>query len=69
MVSSPGGKAVGGADADLILVHNDERNSVSCGTGRDTVYFDKSLDSLAADCERRIRHEYDVPGDAPFSEG
>ncbi len=64
-----GGKAVGGPGADLILVHNDERNSVSCGTGTDTVYFDKSLDSLAADCERQIPREFDVPGDVPFSEG
>jgi hypothetical protein len=63
------GKAVGGPGADVILVHNDERNSVSCGTGRDTVYFDKALDSLAADCERHIPREYDVPGDVPFSEG
>jgi Ca2+-binding RTX toxin-like protein len=63
------GKAVGGPGADLILVHNDERNTVSCGTGRDTVYFDKELDSLAADCERQIPREYDVPGDVPFSEG
>ncbi len=64
-----GGKAVGGPGVDLILVHNDERNSVSCGTGRDTVYFDKELDSLAVDCERQIPREYDVPGDVPFSEG
>jgi Ca2+-binding RTX toxin-like protein len=63
------GRAVGGPGADLILAHNDERNSVSCGTGRDTVYFDKALDSLAADCERQIPREYDVIGDVPFSEG
>ena len=63
------GKAVGGPGADLIVVHDDERNTVSCGTGRDTVYFDKELDSLAADCERQIPREYHVPGYVPFSEG
>lgn len=63
------GKAVGGPGADLILVHNDERDTVSCGTGRDTVYFDEEIDSLATDCERRIPREYDVPGDVPFSGG
>ena len=63
------GKAVGGPGADLILVHNDERDTVSCGTGRDTVYFDKELDSLATDCERQKPREYEVPGEVPFSEG
>jgi len=63
------GKAVGGPGADLIVVHDDERNTVSCGTGRDHVYFDKELDSLAADCERQIPREYHVPGYVPFSEG
>jgi hypothetical protein len=33
------------------------------------VYFDKELDSLAADCERQIPREFDVPSDVPFSEG
>ncbi len=64
-----GGKASGGPGVDLILVHNNKRNSVSCGVGMDTVYFDKALDSLAADCERQVPREYDVPGDVPFSEG
>jgi len=64
-----GGKASGGPGVDLILVHNGKPNTVSCGTGRDHVYFDKELDSLAADCERQIPREFDVPGDVPFSEG
>ena len=68
-VVSREGKAVGGPGADLILVHNGKPNTVSCGTGRDHVYFDKELDSLAADCERQIPREFDVPGDVPFSEG
>ena len=64
-----GGKASGGPGVDLILVHNGKPNTVSCGTGRDHVYFDKELDSLAADCERQIPREYHVPGYVPFSEG
>jgi hypothetical protein len=59
-------KAVGGPGADVIYAHNDERNTVSCGTGRDTVYFDGTLDSLAADCERQIPRQYEPPINAPF---
>ena len=47
-------EASGGPGADVIYAHNDERNTVSCGPGNDTVYFDGKLDSLATDCEKQI---------------
>jgi hypothetical protein len=63
-----GTKAVGGPGADVIYAHNDERNTISCGTGRDTVYFDGALDSLAADCERQIPRQYEPPINNPFDD-
>ena len=61
-------KAVGGPGADVIYAHNDEPNTVSCGTGGDTVYFDRALDSLAADCERRVPREFELPPNVPFGD-
>jgi Ca2+-binding RTX toxin-like protein len=60
-------EANGGPGADVIYAHNDERNTVSCGTGRDTVYFDGALDSLAADCERRIPR-FEPPINVPLDD-
>ena len=54
-------EASGGPGVDVVYAHNEKRNTVSCGTGRDTVYFDRALDSLAADCERQIPHQYEPP--------
>ncbi len=51
------GRARGGPGGDGIDAHNDRRNRVFCGTGRDKVYFDRGLDTLADGCERRIPRE------------
>ena len=58
-------EASGGPGADVIYAHNDERNTVSCGPGNDTVYFDGKLDSLATDCEKQIPRQFGVPLNVP----
>jgi Ca2+-binding RTX toxin-like protein len=44
----------GGAGADVLRAVDRQRDTVSCGTGRDLVYADR-LDRVARDCERVIR--------------
>jgi Ca2+-binding RTX toxin-like protein len=63
-----GAKASGGPGADVIYAHNDERNAVTCGTGDDTVYFDRKLDSLATDCEKQIPRQFEPPTNVPFDD-
>lgn len=63
-----GSKVSGGPGADLVIAHNDERDSISCGAGRDIVYFDKGLEEPAADCEKRKDHEFKLSGNEPFSD-
>ena len=45
-----------GGTNDTIYVSDGERDTVSCGGGKDTVYFDKGLDKfrLHSGCENRI---------------
>jgi len=44
----------GGLGNDTIDARDGQRDTISCGPGRDTVYEDK-LDSVATDCERVLR--------------
>ena len=45
-----------GGTNDTIYISDGERDTVSCGGGTDTVYFDKGLDKfkLHNGCENRI---------------
>lgn len=60
------GRVSGGPGADFVLAHNGKRDTISCGAGKDIVYFDKALDELAADCERQKPHQFKPPMSAPF---
>jgi hypothetical protein len=61
------GEVSGAPGADFILAHNDKHYTISCGAGKDTVYFDEALDSPAADCERQAPHQFKPPNNEPFS--
>jgi Ca2+-binding RTX toxin-like protein len=41
----------GGPGDDTIDVKDGQTDSVDCGLGTDTVFFDEGIDSLADDCE------------------
>ena len=43
----------GGSGNDFIDAKDGYKDRIHCGDGRDTVYFDKNLDRVAPDCERK----------------
>jgi Ca2+-binding RTX toxin-like protein len=43
----------GGPGDDLIFAKDGRKDRVDCGDGRDTVFFDRGLDTIAPGCERK----------------
>ncbi len=52
--TNPGSDAVkGGGGPDEIDAADGSKDTIDCGTGRDTVTFDKGLDKVDGNCERK----------------
>ena len=53
---NPGEDTVGGGGGkDVIFAHDNEFDTINCGANVDEVIFDKGLDEVAANCEKRKR--------------
>jgi Ca2+-binding RTX toxin-like protein len=51
---NPGEDTVGGGGGkDVIFAHDNEFDTINCGANVDEVTFDKGLDRVAANCEKR----------------
>src|SRR5215218_5239791 len=50
---NPGEDTVGGGGKDVIFAHDNEFDTINCGANVDEVIFDKGLDEVAANCEKR----------------
>jgi Ca2+-binding RTX toxin-like protein len=51
---NPGEDTVGGGGGkDVIFAHDNEFDTINCGAKVDEVIFDKGLDGVAANCEKR----------------
>jgi Ca2+-binding RTX toxin-like protein len=51
---NPGEDTVGGGGGkDVIFAHDNEFDTINCGANVDEVIFDKGLDEVAANCEKR----------------